>query len=187
MKKKGFRWSFIQFSTNNINYSNYVFRENIISKFVNSETVKEFTSECKTKNELNFKAEDEEYFSCELVINDEKLYLQKEIMIIKLQTSMKQYLKRMKLKIKCNNLKDESIRDESIKEDIDESEYVNGYKYEDLGNGKGQFLIQHIIKGLKLIQTSLIRMIWLKTYGEYSYSKIVKDKIFFLLGEIQEK
>lgn len=47
----------------------------------------------------------------------------------------------MKLKIKCNNLKDESIRDESIKEDIDESEYVNGYKYEDLGNGKGQFLI----------------------------------------------
>ena len=53
------------------------FRENIISKFVNFETVKEFTSECKTKNELNFKAEDEEYFSCELVINDEKLYLQK--------------------------------------------------------------------------------------------------------------
>ncbi len=44
-------------------------------------------------------------------------------------------------KIKCNNLKDESIRDESTKEDIDEREYVNGYKYEDLGNGKGQFFL----------------------------------------------
>lgn len=53
------------------------FRENTISKFVNSETIKEFTSECKTKNQLNFRVEDEEYFPCELVINDEKLYLQK--------------------------------------------------------------------------------------------------------------
>ena len=56
-------------------------RENTISKFVNSETIKEFTSESKIKNKLNFKAEDEEYFPC--------YTYKKEMMMIKLWISMK--------------------------------------------------------------------------------------------------
>ncbi|XZM77848.1 hypothetical protein ACSXAB_09505 [Clostridium perfringens] len=159
------------------------FRENIISKFVNFETVKEFTSECKTKNELNFKAEDEEYFSCELVINDEKLYLQKRNNDYKIVDKYEIVFEKDEIKkIKCNNLKDESIRDESTKEDIDEREYVNGYKYEDLGNGKGQFFDLAYNKGFKVDLDKFNKDDMAKrTYGEYSYSKIVKDKIFFFI------
>ncbi|MDM0935154.1 hypothetical protein [Clostridium perfringens] len=159
------------------------FRENTISKFVNSETVKEFTSECKIKNELNFKAEDEEYFSCELVINDEKLYLQKRNDDDKVVDKHEIVFEENEIKkIKCNNLKYESIRDESIKEDIDEREYVNGYKYEDLGNGKGQFFDLAYNKGFKVDLDKFNKDdMAKKTYGEYSYSKIVKDKIFFFI------
>lgn len=159
------------------------FRENTISKFVNSETIKEFTSECKTKNELNLKVEDEEYFSCELVINDEKLYLQKRNNDYKIVDKYEIVFEKDEIKkIKCNNLKDESIRDESTKEDIDEREYVNGYKYEDLGNGKGQFFDLAYNKGFKVDLDKFNKDdMAKKTYGEYSYSKIVKDKIFFFI------
>ncbi|EJT5914107.1 hypothetical protein N2W46_001386 [Clostridium perfringens] len=159
------------------------FRENTISKFVNSETIKEFTSESKIKNKLNFKAEDEEYFPCELVINDEKLYLQKRNDDDKVVDKYEIVFEKDEVKkIKCNNLKDESIRDESTKEDIDEREYVNGYKYEDLGNGKGQFFDLAYNKGFKVDLDKFNKDdMAKKTYGEYSYSKIVKDKIFFFI------
>ncbi|TPE22053.1 hypothetical protein [Clostridium perfringens] len=158
-------------------------RENTISKFVNSETVKEFTSECKTKNELNFKEEDEEYFSCELVINDEKLYLQKRNNEYKIVDKYEIVFEKDEIKkIKCDNLKDESIRDESTKEDIDEREYVNGYKYENLGNGKGQFFDLAYNKGFKVDLDKFNKDdMAKKTYGEYSHSRIVKDKIFFFI------
>lgn len=154
-------------------------KENTTNKFINFETMKEFNNtEFKIKNELNFKVGNEEDFSGELVSSTGELYLQKRNDDYKVVDKYQIVFEKGEAKkIKCDNLKDESI-----KEDIDEREYINGYKYEDLGNGKGQFFDLAYNKDFKVDLNKFNKDdMAKKTYGEYSYSKIVKDKIFFFI------
>lgn len=154
-------------------------KENTTNKFINFETMKEFNNtEFKIKNELNFKVGNEEDFSGELVSSNGDLYLQKRNDDYKVVDKYQIVFEKGEAKkIKCDNLKDESI-----KENIDEREYINGYKYEDLGNGKGQFFDLAYNKDFKVDLKKFNKDdMAKKTYGEYSYSKIVKDKIFFFI------
>lgn len=154
-------------------------KENTTNKFINFETMKEFNNtEFKIKNELNFKVGNEEDFSGELVSSTGELYLQKRNDDYKVVDKYQIVFEKGEAKkIKCDNLKDESI-----KENIDEREYINGYKYEDLGNGKGQFFDLAYNKDFKVDLNKFNKDdMAKKTYGEYSYSKIVKDKIFFFI------
>lgn len=155
------------------------FRENTTSKFINYEATKEFNNtEFKIKNELNFKVGDDDDFSGELLISDKKLYLQKRNDDYKVVDKYQIVFEKGEAKkIKCDNLKDESI-----KEDIDEREYINGYRYEDLGGGKGQFFDLAYNKDFKVDLDKFNKDdMAKKTYGEYSHSRIVKDKIFFFI------
>ncbi|MDK0707764.1 hypothetical protein P5E62_00680 [Clostridium perfringens] len=160
-------------------------KENTTNKFINSETMKEFNNtEFKIKNELNFKVGNEEDFSGELVSSNGDLYLQKRNDDYKVVDKYQIVFEKGEAKkIKCDNLKDESI-----KEDIDEREYINGYKYEDLGNGKGQFFDLAYNKDFKVDLNKFNKDdMAKKTYGEYSHSRIVKDKIFFFIRRDPEK
>ncbi|MDZ5253050.1 hypothetical protein [Clostridium sp. LIBA-8841] len=138
----------------------------------------ENNSEFHVLNEFNFKVNDTEGISGELVKNDEKLYLQK-------RNNDYEIIEKYKIifeegtakKVKCNDLKDETI-----KEEINEEEYTYGYKYEDLGNGKGKFFDSDYNKDfhVNLDKFNKDEMAQ-KTYGEYEYSDIIENKLLFFI------
>lgn len=138
----------------------------------------ENNSEFHVVNEFNFKVNDTEGILGELVENDGKLYLQK-------RNNDYEIIEKYKIifeegtakKVKCDDLKDETI-----KEEINEEEYTYGYKYEDLGNGKGKFFDSDYNKDfhVNLDKFNKDEMAQ-KTYGEYEYSDIIENKLLFFI------
>lgn len=155
------------------------FKDNNSEKFIYSETMKEVNNtEFKVENEFNFKVVDDEGFSGELVSSGGNLYLQKRNNDYKVMDKYEILFENGEAKkIKCNDLKDETI-----KEEINEEEYTYGYKYEDLGNGKGKFFDSDYNKDfhVNLDKFNKDEMAQ-KTYGEYEYSDIIENKLLFFI------
>lgn len=155
------------------------FKDNNSEKFIYSETMKEVNNtEFKVENEFNFKVVDDESFSGELVSSGGNLYIQKRNNDYKVMDKYEILFENGEAKkIKCNDLKDETI-----KEEINEEEYTYGYKYEDLGNGKGKFFDSDYNKDFRV---NLDRFnkdeMAQKTYGEYEYSDIIENKLLFFI------
>lgn len=138
----------------------------------------ENNSEFHVVNEFNFKVNDTEGLSGELVENDGKLYLQKRNndyeIIEKYEIIFEEGTAK---KVKCDDLKDEKVED-----DKNMKEYTYGYKYEDLGNGKGKFFDSDYNKDFQVNLDKFNKdEMAQKTYGEYEYSDIVENKLLFFI------
>lgn len=138
----------------------------------------ENNSKFRVINEFNFKVNDIEAFSGELVENDGKLYLQK-------RNSDYEIIEKYEIlfedgtakKVKCDDLKDEKVE-----EDKNMEEYTYGYKYEELGNGKGKFFDSDYNKDFQVNLDKFNKdEMAQKTYGEYEYSDIVENKLLFFI------
>lgn len=138
----------------------------------------ENNSEFHVVNELNFKVSDTEGLSGELVENDGKLYLQKRNndydLIEKYEIIFEEGTAK---KVKCDDLKDEKVEyDKNVEE------YTYGYKYEDLGNGKGKFFDSDYNKDFQVNLDKFNKdEMAQKTYGEYAYSDIIENKLLFFI------
>lgn len=129
------------------------------------------------KNEFDFNILDDEFLG-ELISKNGKLYLQEKNDDYKVRDKYEILLKDGEAKkIKCDNL-----NDESIEEEIEQSGYVDGYKYEALEDKKGKlfdlYSNEEFLVDLDKFNKDNIAE---KTYGEYCDSKIVENKIFFFI------
>lgn len=149
-------------------------KESLSHKVIEEENNSEFH----VVNEFNFKVNDTEGLSGELVENDGKLYLQKRNndyeLIEKYEIIFKEGTAK---KVKCDDLKDEKVED-----DKNMKEYTYGYKYEDLGNGKGKFFDSDYNKDFQVNLDKFNKdEMAQKTYGEYAYSDIIENKLLFFI------
>lgn len=138
----------------------------------------ENNSKFRVINEFDFKVNDIEGFSGELVENDGKLYLQKRNndyeIIEKYEILFEDGTAK---KVKCDDLKDEKVE-----EDKNMEEYTYGYKYEALGNGKGKFFDSDYNKDFQVNLDKFNKdEMAQKTYGEYAYSDIIDNKLLFFI------
>ena len=138
----------------------------------------ENNSKFRVINEFDFKVNDIEDFSGELIENDGKLYLQKRNndyeLIEKYEIIFEDGTAK---KVKCDDLKDEKVE-----EDKNMEEYTYGYKYEELGNGKGKFFDSDYNKDFQVNLDKFNKdEMAQKTYGEYEYSDIVENKLLFFI------
>lgn len=138
----------------------------------------EDNSEFHVVNKFNFKVNDTEGLSGELVESDGKLYLQKRNndyeIIEKYEIIFEEGTAK---KVKCDDLKDEKVEDDKNME-----EYTYGYKYENLGDGKGKFFDKDYNKDFQVNLDKFNKDdMAQKTYGEYEYSDIVENKLLFFI------